>query len=300
MIVTVLGSGSNGGVPQWDCCCDNCTRARTSLGHSRTRSSVAVSLDGGQQVLFDATPDLKFQLEKTGLTPRLEEAEHGRQSRIEAIFLTHGHGDHTVGVAEFSTGKSFSIPVYAPPDLIEFMFGSQGRSSFFGDIGRLARNYVKPIALTEGETVGPLPGLKVSGFQIQHTDRLEDGSHFPSSTYGYEIEADGARFVYTPDIGRLTDSVLARVEGADLFMLDATFWWDDELARISGLAKTSYDLGHVPVEESVEILQGRGIGRVVYTHLNHTNPLLDPRHQVVSILEEKGFEVAFDGMRIVL
>ena len=66
------------------------------------------------------------------------------------------------------------------------------------------------------------------------------------------------------------------------------------------MAKTSYDLGHVPVEESVEILRGRGIGRVVYTHLNHTNPLLDARHQAVSILEEKGFETAFDGMRIEL
>jgi pyrroloquinoline quinone biosynthesis protein B len=300
MIVTVLGSASNGGVPQWDCCCDNCTRARTTPGQSRTRSSVAVSIDGGQQVLFDATPDLKFQLERRGLTPRPEEAVHGRQSRIEAIFLTHGHGDHTVGVAEFSTGKSFSIPVYAPPDLIGFMFGSKGSSSFFGDIGRLARNYVKPMELEEGKMVEPLPGLKVTGFQIEHTDKLDDGSHFPSSTYGYEIEAEGARFVYTPDIGRLSEEVLKRVDGADLFMLDATFWWDDELARVSGLAKTSYDLGHVPVEESVEILHGRGIGRVVYTHLNHTNPLLNPGHPAVSVLEGKEFEVAFDGMRIEL
>jgi len=298
MIVTVLGSGSNGGVPQWDCCCPNCTRARGELGRRRTRSSVAVSLDGGQQVLFDATPDLKFQLEHASLVPREEEAEFGRQSRIEAVFLTHGHGDHTVGIAEFSTGKSFSIPVHAPPDLIRFLFGTEDRSSFFGDIGRLAKDYVIPRELEEGVWVEPRDGLRVRGFEISHTDRLDTGEFFPSSTYGYEIEGGGARFVYTPDIGALSDEVLGRVEGADLFMLDATFWWDDELERISGLRKTSYDLGHVPVEESVEILRGRGIERVVYTHLNHTNPLLDPGQPFMNQVKDAGFEVAHDGMVI--
>lgn len=221
---------------------------------------------------------------------------HGRQSRIEAVFLTHGHGDHTVGVAEFSTGKSFSLPVYAAPDLISFLFGSQGRSGFFGDLGRLAEDYVDPKRLEAGVAVEPLDGLRVEGFQIPHTDRLNDGSFFPSSTYGYEIKAGGRRFVYTPDIGQLTESVLSRVEGADLFILDATFWWDDELARVSGIAKTSYELGHVPVEESVRVLGGRGIGRVVYTHLNHTNPLLDPGEPMMDTVREAGFEVAQDGM----
>ena len=300
MIVTVLGSGSNGGVPQWDCCCPNCARAREDPGLRRTRSSVAVSLDGGQHVLIDATPDLKFQLESVGLVPRPEEAEFGRQSRIDAVLLTHGHGDHCVGIAEFSTGKSFEIPVYGPSDLIRFLFGEPGNEQFFGELGRLARNYVVPHELAEGETLEFLGGLKVTGFEIDHTDRLEDGSCYPSSTFGYELEAGDRRFVYTSDLGLLTEGLLERVNGADLFMLDATFWWDDELARISGLKKTSYDLGHVPVEESIKVLSGLNIGRVVYTHLNHTNPLLDPAQPMASLVIDSGFEIAHDGMTIEL
>ncbi len=300
MFITVLGSGSNGGVPQWDCCCPNCTQARMDLGLRRTRSSVAVSLDGGQHVLIDATPDLKFQLEATGLVPRPEEAEFGRQSRIDAVLLTHGHGDHCVGIAEFSTGKSFEIPVYGPADLIRFLFGADMRSSFFGDLGRLVRDYVVPNELGQGERLELLEGLGVTGFEVDHTDRMEDGSCFPSSTVGYELEVEGRRFVYTPDLRLLTEMLLDRVEGANLFILDATFWWDDELARVSGINKTSYELGHVSVEESVEMLREVDVGRVVYTHLNHTNPLLDPAQPMASIVGDAGFEIAHDGMMIAL
>lgn len=298
MKITVLGSGANGGVPQWDCTCPNCSRARAEPRLRRTRSSVAVSLDGGQHVLIDAGPDLKFQLEAVGLTPIPEEAFGYRQSRIDAILLTHGHGDHTSGLAEFSTGKSFEIPVYAPPDLVRFLFGTEDRISYFGDLGRLAKNYVVPHPLEEGERLELLDGLTAEGFEVPHTIVLEDGTRYPSSTYGYELEADGRRFVYCPDLGLLTDEVLGRLDGADLFLMDATFWWNDELERISGLRFTSYELNHVPTEESVEILRDLDIGRVVYTHFNHTNPLLDPEQPFKAQVEEAGLELAHDGMVI--
>ena len=80
--------------------------------------------------------------------------------------------------------------------------------------------------------------------------------------------------------------------------MDATFWWDNELERISGIPVTSYQLGHVPQEEAVEILKDKGIERVVFTHFNHTNPVLDPDEPFMKIVEKAGHEIAFDGMRL--
>lgn len=299
MEITVLGTASIGGVPEWDCTCSNCAAARHVPHLRRTRSSITATVDGDKHVLFDAGHDLKKQLESNGIVPRIETAgETFRESRIDSVFLTHGHADHTVGVAEFCTGKSFELPLYGPPDLIDFLFGSEEEPNYFGELGRLARNYVIPIKLMQEKTITRLGELKITGFEVPHTKVLENGRKYPSSTYAYEIRQGDRRLVYAPDLGRLDPWLLDRLEGADVFLVDATFWWDDELDRISGIPITSYHLGHVPQEEAVEILKDKGIGRVIFTHFNHTNPSIVENSDQLKIVEKAGMETAFDGMKI--
>jgi pyrroloquinoline quinone biosynthesis protein B len=299
MEITVLGTASIGGVPEWDCACPNCEAARRDPALRRTRSSIAVTDDGDRYVLVDAGHDLKTQLETHGLTPRPERTgKTYRESRLDSVFLTHGHADHTVGVAEFCTGKSFELPLYGPPDLVDFLFGSEDDPNYFGELGRLARDYVKPVKLMAGETVTRLGGVKIRGFEVRHTQVLPGGRRYPSVTYAYEISQGGGRAVYAPDIGLLDEAVLSRLEGADVFLVDATFWWDDELLRVSGIPVTSYQLGHVPQEEAVKILSGVDVGRVIYTHFNHTNPVLNERQPYMGMVEAAGQENAFDGMKI--
>ncbi len=299
MEITVLGTASIGGVPEWDCTCPNCATARRDPSLRRTRSSIAVTDDEDRYVLIDAGHDLKTQLETHGLTPRPERAgKTHRESRLDSVFLTHGHADHTVGVAEFCTGKSFELPLYGPPDLVDFLFGSEEDPNFFGELGRLARDYVKPVKLLAGETVTRLGGVEIKGFEVRHTQVLSGGRRYPSSTYAYEISQSGGRAVYAPDIGLLDEAVLSRLEGADVFLVDATFWWDDELQRISGIPVTSYQLGHVPQEEALKILSRVDVGRVIYTHFNHTNPVLDEKQPYREMVETAGQENAFDGMKI--
>ena len=290
MRLLILGSGSNGGVPQWDCGCPRCRAARLNPELMRTRSSIAVELQSRRYILLDASPDLHHQLYRAGLHPEGE----GRCSVLEAIFLTHGHGDHCIGIFELSTGAIFQIPVYGPPDLMEHLFG-EGR--YFAYLGRLGERYVEPRPLMEGEDV-EFPGVRVEGFEAPHTDRLPDGSYTPSRTYGYEIKGGGRRLIYLPDVRELTEEILRRLEGADLILLDGTFWWEDELLRVSGIDVSSTALGHIAIERSLEILSELDVGRVLYTHINHTNPLLDPESPMLGKLRRRGFDIAYDGLII--
>lgn len=299
MEITVLGTASIGGVPEWDCTCPNCLAARINSDLRRTRTSISVTLGRHKHILFDAGHDLKTQLEGNKIIPRLETAGATfRECRLDSIFLTHGHADHTVGVAEFCTGKSFELPVYGPPDLIEFLFGSEESPNYFGELGRLAKNYVKPVKLHEEVTVTRLSEIEIRGFEIPHTQILDNGKKYPSTTYAYEIEHKGKRVIYAPDLGRLDPWLLERLNGLDVFIMDATFWWDDELNKISGIPITSYQLGHVPQEVAVKILQDIEIKRVVFIHFNHTNPVINKSGNHRKIVDKACQEIAFDGMKI--
>ena len=67
MRIRILGSAAGGGFPQINCNCRNCAdvRAASPACAARTQSSVAVSLDGRDWVLLNASPDLRQQIAAT-------------------------------------------------------------------------------------------------------------------------------------------------------------------------------------------------------------------------------------------
>ncbi|GGY59273.1 hypothetical protein GCM10007387_47140 [Pseudoduganella albidiflava] len=64
MKIIVLGSAAGGGFPQWNCNCRNCAgvRSGTLAATARTQSSIAVSGDGKDWVLINASPDILAQI----------------------------------------------------------------------------------------------------------------------------------------------------------------------------------------------------------------------------------------------
>ena len=97
MRVVVLGSAAGGGLPQWNCRCPNCMTARRDPERvrPRTQSSIAVSHDGTDWLLINASPDIRQQLFDN---PVMHPREGLRHSPIRAVLLTNGDVDHVAGL----------------------------------------------------------------------------------------------------------------------------------------------------------------------------------------------------------
>ncbi|HBB77742.1 MAG TPA: pyrroloquinoline quinone biosynthesis protein B, partial [Pseudomonas sp.] len=103
MFIQILGSAAGGGFPQWNCNCTNCAglRAGTLRGQARTQSSIAISDNGVDWILCNASPDIRAQLEAF---PALQPARKPRDTAIGAIILLDSQIDHTTGLLTLREG----------------------------------------------------------------------------------------------------------------------------------------------------------------------------------------------------
>jgi pyrroloquinoline quinone biosynthesis protein B len=142
------------------------------------------------------------------------------------------------------------------------------------------RGQVSLEGLTAGESFD-FDGLAVTPFASPH--RAED-----TDTIGVEVRGAGRRLVYLPDADHFPDEIVARIDGADVALVDGTFYDATELP--------GRDLSEIPhpfVSESVVRLAG-ACRTVHFTHLNHTNRLLDPDPGCRPSLPS-GFAILEDG-----
>ena len=122
-------------------------------------------------------------------------------------------------------------------------------------------------------------------------------------TVGLMLEAVGRSVFYIPGCAKVTDDLLARLEGADLLLFDGTVWADDDMARSGTGAKTGARMGHLAMsgpEGSIARLSGLTGTRRIFVHINNTNPVLQPGSPERAQLEAAGWELARDGMEIIL
>src|SRR4029453_5032485 len=105
--VVVLGAAAGGGIPQWNCGCQVCRKARSENQELRsTQASIAVSADGAHWYLINASPDLRQQVIAT---PQLHpKAGQLRHSPIAGVILTNGEVDAAAGLLPMGEGPPFS------------------------------------------------------------------------------------------------------------------------------------------------------------------------------------------------
>jgi pyrroloquinoline quinone biosynthesis protein B len=124
----------------------------------------------------------------------------------------------------------------------------------------------------------------------------------PMGNTGIELRSKGARLIYVPGAAAVPDALQARLEDADVVLFDGTLFADDEMIRAGVGKKTGRRMGHLPIDGpdgSLARLEGLARRRI-FTHINNTNPILIDGSPERRRVEAAGFEVAADGLEIVL
>jgi pyrroloquinoline quinone biosynthesis protein B len=116
-------------------------------------------------------------------------------------------------------------------------------------------------------------------------------------------DANGARCAFVPGCGDLKPALLEKFGDTDLLLFDGTFWSDDEMQALGIGERSARDMDHLPVSGSsgsLAQLAQLGGPRVVYTHINNTNPMLledSPQRETV---ERAGVQVGADRMSFLI
>ncbi len=295
MWVRVLGSAAGGGFPQWNCGCPQCraARERSRPCRPRTQSSIAVSLDYRRWFLFNASPDIRAQIESfPPLHPR-----GLRDSTLQAVVLTDGELDHTLGL--LSLREAARVEVHATPTVHDILCGG---TALLRTLAAFTTVEWRPVV--PGREVSLADGLVYAAFHVPTRKRARFGAASgDGSVVGYRItdRRAGRTLVYLPGVQEFGPAMRAHLDDCACLLFDGTCWRDDELIRLGVGHKTSREMGHLPIggaDGSLERLAPLPIERKIYIHINNTNPILLEDSEERRIVEEHGWEVAADGLEL--
>jgi pyrroloquinoline quinone biosynthesis protein B len=294
----VLGSAAGGGLPQWNCGCARCDRARFASHHARTQDSLAI-LGSSGAVVCNASPDLGRQIAATPeLWPR-----GVRDTPIAAVILTNGDLDHVLGL--FSLRESQPFAIYATEavrrGLVEHNAMCRTLDRFAGQT--VWRDLDLDVEIEIAGPDGEPTGIEVQPFALPGRPPLHlAGLVEPSAEHNVGLritDANDAELVYAPNAAYLDAS---RFTGSGVVLFDGTFWSSDEPIRAGASTLRSEQMGHVPIagpEGSLPLFPRMRVQRAIYTHINNTNPILTEGSAERRLVEGAGWEIAFDGMEIV-
>jgi pyrroloquinoline quinone biosynthesis protein B len=283
MFALVLGTAQDGGLPQAGCYTQRCDAARRDPRYVASLALIQPSAE--RYYLVDATPDLTRQVD---LIPEPGFRRRAQARRpFDGIFLTHAHIGHYLGLALLGReGVGISrTPCYCSPGMAEYL-STNGPWSLMVNEGRL---YFPTVPLDEWHQVDD--ALAVRLIPVPHRHEFSD-------TVAFVFRGPARSLLYVPDIDRWEDwqvDVEDLVREVDVAFLDGSFYSPSEVP-----GRNIEDIPHPLIPHSMDLLQ-RVVddgNRVVFTHLNNTNPAHDESSDARRDIAARGFEVARAGMRV--
>jgi len=308
MKILVLGSGAGGGYPQWNCKCPMCESQRGGRTSARTQSSIAVSADGHQWLLINASPDLGHQIRSNSpLHPR----QSLRDTPIRAVLLVDAQIDHVAGLLTLREGPP--IELYCTPSVFETLTAGlpllPTLEHYCG-----VRWHMLPVSgeRTAAEFhVDALPGLRLRALAIPgnappYSPRRNNATVGDNIAVLIEDLATGRQLFYAPGLASVGEPEMRWMRQADCLLVDGTFWTENEMVDAGLGTKSASDMGHLPQlgrpgrPGMIAALDGVGARRKVLIHVNNSNPILDEHGEQRMLLKQHGIEVAHDAMEIEL
>jgi len=295
----VLGAAVGGGFPQWNCRCPICELAWDGDPRvkPRTQAGLAVSADGHHWALINASPDLRAQIQATAV---LHPKKGLRGSPITAVVLTGAEVDQIAGLLTLRERNKFNLYGTA-----QTLIGIADNPIF----GVLASDIVERHTVVLERRFGLANHLDAQLFAVPGKVPLYLESGDPEVAVNNEVNVGieitsvgGGRLIYVPGAAALNPALLDRLGRADVVLFDGTLFDDDEMIRGGTGTKTGRRMGHMPIKGPEGALRRLGglTGRRILTHINNTNPILIDGSPERREVEAAGFEIAVDGMEIVI
>ena len=305
MKILVLGSAAGGGFPQWNCHYANCKGLRegTIKATARTQSSIAVSVNGNDWVLINASPDIREQINQS---PQLWPEQGSRGTKIRAAILTDSQIDHTTGLLTLREGLPLDVycsdvvyedlsTVFPLFNLLEHWHGGLRFS-------KINTEQKQPFSVEGVEGIDFVPVIIESNAPpySRYRDKVIAGNNI-----GLKIidKSTGKYLFYLPGIVESTEEVEHILCKASCVLIDGTLWLDDEMIAQGVGTKLGSEMGHMPVNGdygTVALLNKFTIDRKILIHINNTNPILNEESAQHQFVLDNGVEIATDGMEITI
>jgi len=259
--ITILGSGSSGGVPRGDGNWGVCDPAEPR--NRRSRCSMLARRrgpDGVTSVLIDTSPDLRTQMLAAQATS------------VDAVLYTHDHADQTHGIDDlrvFALMGRQRIPAWMDVPTRDALMARFGY--IFEDkpgYPALLDAHLIPPHGQPWQVDGPGGAMPVVTF---------DQAHGAIRSVGYRL----GDVSYSSDVSDLDDAALDAVRGSRLWIVDALRWTPHPT--------------HAHVDKALDWIQRSGVERAVLTNLH-----IDLDYNALRAKVPDNVDVAYDGWTAVV